>query len=115
MTEAAEHCYAVLTEGTIAATVTGGVFWELAEEDSDDPFVTYSLEDSGPVSKDRFAGYRVKVRIFAKTLTQASDILKTVRGSVKENTSWRDRGATSGYTDAQAKEAFIEVIYEFKL
>lgn len=116
MKEAAEHVTEVLSEPAITASVTGGIFWELAEEDSDFPLVTFSISDSGPATKNSFSQYQVKLRVFAERLSQAATITNTIRASVKAGSnSWRDRGASSGYRDPEGKEAFIEITYEFKL
>jgi hypothetical protein len=113
---AAQHITTVLQELEIQNVIEDRVYWELAEEDSIFPFVTFSITNIGPVSKDRFSEFEAKVRIFDKSLTAAATVSSVIRESVSNNYShWRDKGAVSGYTDTEAKEAYIEITYNFKL
>lgn len=94
------------------------VYWSLAEEGTLNPFLVFRIEDLGPASKsgDRMK-YRVNVSIYAIDLTTAVTIGSGVRAIVKNNYGGKvyDRGAKADYTDAEAKEAYMEIIYEFSL
>lgn len=113
MLAVSEHITTTLSHAAITALVTGGVFWELAEQDNEYPFVTFSFEGEKTATKEAFRTWVVSVRIFAKSLTEGAEIVEAVN-TARNEAGWRDRGIRSGYTDAEAKEAFVEIKYEFK-
>ena len=115
MLDTAKHITTVLTHPAILAVVTGGVYWELADQEAEWPFVNFSFQGDKPISKEGKREYNVFVRIFAESLTQGATIAQEIHNNIKSNSNWYDRGNRSGYTDNEAKEAFIELTYNFKL
>ena len=92
------------------------VYWALAEIDATLPFLVFSIEDEGPISKgsDRMK-YRATARVFAEDLTSVVKIGSAIRAAVKDQHGSRvyDRGAKADYTDPEAKEAFMAIYYEY--
>ena len=115
MFEAAEHINITLNQPAIFNQVGEHIYWELAEEDTDYPFITFTVQGERPVTKEGMRDYEVKVRVFAKSLTASATIGKVITDTLKDTTTWKDRGMRSSYTDNEAKEAFIELTYNFKL
>ena len=92
------------------------VYWTLAEENTEPPFLVFKMEDLGPVSKgSQRMRYVVDAYVYADDLTAAVRIGSEIRAIVKENFSSRvyDRGAKADYTDTEAKEAYMLIKYEF--
>lgn len=115
MTEAAKHITEVLKLPNIATEIQGA-FWELAEAGTQYPFVNFSINDEGPVSRDGARGYNTQLRIYAKSLTEGSRIGTVIQDEIKASGyQWKDRGGRSTYSDSEAKEAYIELTFEFKL
>lgn len=116
MIQAAQHITEVLSLPGIATEVADKVFWELAEAGTDYAFINFSITDEGPISKNGVHQYNTQVRIYAKSLTEGSRIGGVVKDEIKESSyNWKFRGMRSTYTDGEAKEAFIEINFEFKL
>jgi len=115
MFEAAEHITTSLNQPDIFNEVGDNIYWELAEEETTYPFITFTVQGERPVTKEGMRDYEVKVRVFAKSLTASATIGKVITDTLKETSTWKDRGMRSSYTDNEAKEAFIELTYNFKL
>jgi hypothetical protein len=114
--EAAEHITQILNSPGITAEIGTNIFWELAEEKTKYPFLTFTVDSPGPASKSGLNEFNLQVRIFAVSLHEAARISGVIKNEIKNNPApWRDRGTRSGYTDADAKEGFIELTYNFKL
>ena len=114
--EASEHITAILRAPQISDLVNAKLFWELAEEETTFPFITYSVSSDGVVTKDGFSGYSVQIRVFAEGLNTASTIGKEVDSYLKDNKiPWRNRGARTGYNDPPRQEAYLEITYNFKI
>lgn len=113
MLEVSQHITTTLETPEIQAAVTGGIFWELADEDADYPFMNFSFKAAPPVTKEGIRDFEVNLRVFAKSLTSGATIAGVIQDALKSS-RWRERGYRSGYTDNEAKEAFIELTYQFK-
>ena len=115
MIKAVEHITSTLNHADIQASVPNGAFWELAEEKTQMPFITFAVKASGPITKGSdMREYEVKLRVFGSSLTAVSTASGVIVSAL-EATRWKDRGMTTGYTDPEAKGAWIEMTYEFKL
>ena len=113
--DAVKYFTTVMTHPDIVALLDTRIHWDLAESNVDYPFLTFELADTGYSSKNRIMTYNATVRIYAETMTEAVTIGGTVRETVKTNhPSIYDRGSRFGYTDTSAKEAVIEIKFEFK-
>lgn len=111
--QASKYITATLADARISA-LTQNVNWELAEQNAKPPFINFTVSDSGPGTKDRFGAVECEIRAFGNSITQSAEIIEVVREVAKEQ-GWKDRGATSGYTDTQAKEGFVQVNFNFNL
>lgn len=113
--EAVEYFTTVLNLPEITEEVGTKIFWDLAEEKTTYPFVVFELADEGYSGKDGIMTYNAKVRVFAKTLTQAVTIGSKLRKAVKASEHrLYDRGSISGYVDGEAKDAFMDIQMSFK-
>lgn len=118
MKSAAEHVKTVIADNVaITAQLTNGFYWELAPEATDVPFGTYRLEENPPTTKTYDGSYRVSVFVWHENLDNASDAADVIKAQVKNDTSlnWRFISSRSGYTDTDAREAFIEIVFTFNL
>lgn len=114
--QASEHITTVLRVAPITSILSGGLWWELAEKDTQAPFATYTIGSEGKFSKDGINGFDVQIRVFAEGLNEASRIAQTIDNYIKDSEyNWRSRGARSGYNDQPQQDAFIEISYNFKL
>ncbi len=114
--QAAIHITSTLNaSAAIVAELGEDVYWELAEEDTTHPFLTFSIDNPGAVSKDRLNDYNVQIRIFSRSLSDAARISEIIINELKAASSWRSRGSRSGYSDTSAKEGFIELTFNFKI
>ncbi len=116
MIQVAKHITTTLSDPAILAAVTGGVYWELADQDAVVPFVNFSFKGSKKLTKDGIRDYQVTVRLFTKSLNEASTISETISERLDATSRWRESPDffKTGYTDPEAKEAFIELTYTFK-
>lgn len=120
--EAVRYFTTVLNLPEIVAElgVTNGepnIYWDLAEDETTYPFVIFELSDEGYSSKRHTQmQYTAKVKVFAKSLTDAVSIGSKLRVAVKEhyNNDIYDRGSIHGYADGEAKDAFMEITFQFK-
>lgn len=114
MIAAAQHITQVLTSVTSATDLDGKVFWEMADSEEKYPFLNYSVLDMGPATKSGYHTYQAQVRIYASSLTAGARLAQGIIIDIKENSSWRYRNGRSTYSDSDAKEAYIELTFEFK-
>lgn len=115
MKQAAEHIGTLLSLPAINAVVGDDVFWELADADTVAPFLTYSVKAGGKITKEGLRNYEVAVRVFTSTLNKSAEIGDVVNEAITANSRWKDQGIQTGYIDAEAKEAYLELTYTFKL
>ncbi|HET8885234.1 MAG TPA: hypothetical protein VFM70_02670 [Salinimicrobium sp.] len=114
--DASIHATSILEEAALGTAVEDKIFWELAEQTTQIPFVVFTVADSGPGTKNGLTEIEVNVRVFGSSITASATIAKQLRNAIdSNNTRWRDRGARSGYTNTDAKEGYIEITYNFKL
>lgn len=118
MIKAAADHIGVILGNQVVTDILGEaqVFWELAEPGTLNPFITYSVS-SNLVTKSRLREYNTTLRIFDDSLTKASMKAEVIEAYIEnsEAAKWKFRGSTSGYTSSEAKTAFIEIQYNFKL
>jgi hypothetical protein len=115
--KAAEHISEVLNDAQVTAIMGANkIFWELAEEDTVRPFLSYSVRSS-LATKSRFREYDTRLRIYDTSLTAAATKAQAIEQYIEDSdlARWRHRGAESGYTSPEAETAFIELAYNFKL
>lgn len=117
MLKIAEHITTTLSDAAILALITGGIYWELVDQDAVLPYAGYSFKGSKKTTKDGLREYEVKFRVFSESLNSASAIAETVSQRIDLTSRWKESVdfIASGYTDYEAKEAFIELTYNFKL
>jgi hypothetical protein len=117
MLKTAKHITTTLSDAAILALVTGGIYWELADQDAAMPFANYSFKASKKITKDGIREYEVKLRVFAENLNAVSTIAETISERLDLTSRWKENPdfINMGYTDNEAKEAFIELTYNFKL
>jgi hypothetical protein len=110
---AAEYIESVLAGNTaLQAIINGKSFWELADEKTAFPFVTFSIRELKTATKDRAGEYEAQIFVWDDKLTDAADIgdlIKSDPGDLKY------RGGRSGYTDTDARGAFIELNFNLRL
>jgi hypothetical protein len=111
---------AAITISDILKEIPNGIssfYWEIAPEDTILPFLTYSILEAPGASKDSNSLITTDIFIFAKNLTESSNISQGIRFFIKNsnNINWRFLGASSGYTTDEAKEGFIKLTFNFKL
>lgn len=115
--KAAEHISEVLNDQVVTdALGANKVFWELAEQDADRPFATYSVS-SNIVAKSRLREYSASIRVYGKSLTESATKAQAIEAYIEASdlARWKFRGSQSGYTSSEAETAFIELNYNFKL
>jgi hypothetical protein len=114
--QAAEHITAILKICPgIIAELGEDIYWELAEEKTTHPFLTFTIQGNGGASKDSLNDYTIALRIFSKKLSDAARISEILISELNTASNWRSKGSRSGYTDTSAKEGFIELTYNFKM
>lgn len=114
MLEASKHITTTIsTNQAIADALTGGFYWELGTEDVQVPFATYTVVETPGRTKDSGGNYRVSLFVWADTLTAGAGIADTIKANVPNN--WRFELAQNGYTATDAKESYIEIVFNFKL
>ena len=114
MLAASQHITATVTgNATIMALLTEGFYWELGPEGTNVPFANYTLVETRPKSKDYEGEYRVSIFIWAETLTESATIADVMKNELQPN--WKFESAQNGYTDTDAKEAYIEIVFTFNL
>lgn len=114
MLEASKHITSTITTSpTIIAALSGGFYWELGAEDVKTPFATYTVVETPGRTKDSAGTYRVSIFVWAENLTTGAGIADTIKKEVPAD--WKFEMAQNGYTDTDAKEAYIEVVFNFKL
>lgn len=91
-----------------------GHYWELADESVREPFITYSIEEQGPKTKNGLSVYLVQIWIWAPNLTRAGEIYDLVR-SAAEIQNFYYTGATTGYTSGEARAAFLKMDFNLNL
>ncbi|WP_121665241.1 hypothetical protein [Mesonia aquimarina] len=112
----AENIGAVLTDSDITSEIgSNKIFWELAEENTEYPFSTYVFEAEGYGTKERMIPVKISVFVYAETLNEVSRIASVIRDTVTEKHRWHDRGAKPGYTDTEAKSAYVHLKFETKI
>ena len=113
--DAVKYFTTVMKHPAIVALMGTRIHWDLAESNTVYPFLVFELADTGYASKNAVMTYTATVRIYAETMTEAVTLGGTVRETVKDNyPRIYDRGSRFGYTDTSAKEAVIEIKFEFK-
>jgi hypothetical protein len=117
MLKTAEHITTTLSDAAILALVTGGIYWELVEQDAVLPYAGFTFKGSKKITKDGIREYEVRFRVFSENLNSASTIAETVSERLDQTSRWKENPdfINMGYTDSEAKEAFIELTYNFKL
>jgi len=112
--KAALFCTEMLNHPDIIAQISPDkVSWDVAPEAMVKPFINFDVYDDGIVTKNAITKSHAKVRVYAKSLSQAGVISSVVRRVIKENNKGvKDRGAKSGYTDDTFKEAAVEISLE---
>ena len=115
MKQAAEHIGTLLSLPAINAVVGDDVYWELADAATVAPFLTYSVKAGAKITKEGIRNYEVAVRVFTPTLNTSAEIGDVVNQAITANSNWREQGVQTGYIDAEAKEAYLELTYTFKL
>lgn len=116
--KAATHISEVLNSQEVT-TIMGSddkIFWELAEQETEKPFITYTVNGE-PVTKNSLKGYDTVIRIFDNSLTEAATKAEALQEFIEDSdlARWRNRGSNSGYTSGEAATAFIEINYNFKI
>lgn len=118
MTEAAKYITSIINGKTsITSQLIGGMAWEISDTGVKKPFMNFNLiENPGP-TKDSGLAYTVSFFIFADTLTSSATIGDILKQEIKADNSlnWKYIRASNGYTSDVANEAFIEVVFNFKL
>lgn len=115
MLEASKKINADLAaDAPLQQVISDNHFWELADDNAKVPFVTFSIRENKRGSKDRRGNYDVTLRSFAKNLTEAAILSDLVR-SAMEDKQYRYLNGESGYVDSEAREAYIELNFNFNL
>lgn len=115
MNEAAAYINSTLeAHAGLQAAIGGNQFWELADETTPEPFVTYSIVENRAATKDSLGDYDAQVYIWANKLTEAGTISALIKEAVN-GTDMRYRGGNTGYTDGEAKAAFLKMDFNFKI
>lgn len=113
MNNAAAYIESVFTgHPPLQAEVNGDHYWEIAKKNQQGKFIVYRIIEETPPTKDR-REFLAKVYCFAPTLTEAADISELVKDAFEGRGHYR--GGTSGFTDEEKKEGFIEQNFNFKL
>jgi len=118
MKDGAEHVSQRINGNpVIQAAVPNGIYWELAPEVVENPYCTYRLRESPGVTKDSDSEYRVNVFVWHNSLDEAVTLADMIKTQIKESggVKWKFIDGGSGYTDTDAKTAYIELVFIFKL
>lgn len=117
MTEAAKYITTTINSMTsVSSQLIGGMAWEISDSGVQKPFLNFNLIESPGPSKDSGFAYTVSFFIFSDTLTSSAAIGDLLKQEVKDNElNWKYVRASNGYTSDSANEAFIEIVYQFKL
>ena len=65
--EAAKHVNEVMSLQAIKDVIETNVFWDLATEEKELPFVNFKLSNTGNLTKDGIAQYAVEMFVFANS------------------------------------------------
>lgn len=115
MNEAAAYINSTLLGHTgLQALIGGNQFWELADETTVEPFVTYSIIENRAATKDSLGDYDAQIFVWTKKLTEAGTISSLIKEAAS-GTDMKYRGGNTGYTDGEAKAAFLKMDFNFKI
>lgn len=118
MDSGAQHITTVITSNAaIMARLTNGLHWEIAPEGTKVPMATFSVTKSPGPSKDFGGEYTLNLYVFDTTLTNSAVTAQVITSQIKVDPSqnWRLTNQNSGYTSDEAREAFIQITFTFKL
>lgn len=114
MRKAARHIAEVLNTAASGTDLENKIHLALADPDIQLPFANYTFEDLGPLGKNGVSSYKAIVFIFTKSLTSAFDLGDDLVEKLKNQSKWYYRGGKGDYVDAEAKEAYVKLTFEFK-
>lgn len=107
----------VLSAPGMPSQLSNKIYWSLAGRDEVLPFVVFEVSVVGPFSKDRLSEHEAVIRVYADTLTASAELGESVVDHIKtfNNPKIYASGMTTRYADEQAREAFTEINYSFKI
>lgn len=114
MNNAAKEVNDMLSDTSITAITNGKHFWGLADEKTQEPFITYKIRENSEATKDRSGDYDVDIYIWEKGLTKAGIIYDKIK-TVARSLNFRYRGGESDYTDGEARTAYIRMGFNIKI
>lgn len=95
----------------LQAVINGKHYWELAGKNEKGSFIVYRLvENIIPTKQSR--EFVAKIYCFGTSLTEAAEVSELVKEAFDGKGYFR--GGTSGFTDDEKKEGFIELNINFK-
>ena len=113
--QAAKHVNEVMSLEAITNVIDANVFWDLATQEKELPFVNFKLSNTGPITKDGSAQYSVDIFVFANSLNQGGTIADAIETAIKESSyNWKFRGNETGYNYSDGREGLCTINYEFK-
>ncbi|MEO0573211.1 MAG: hypothetical protein AAF039_16005 [Bacteroidota bacterium] len=118
MNEAAEKIKSMITtHQPLVDMLSGGLHWELAPETVERPFITFSLSENQKATKERSGDYDVQLFIWAINLTASGQVKELVEDAALayNEVGFRYRGANTGYTTDEARDAFLQMNFNFKI
>jgi len=113
MKEIAQNIKSVLEANAVLTTlVSTDIYWSLAPEKQEAPFVLFDVGELRGLTKDR-RGYTSTLRCFAKDMDAAADVYEQVKQTL-ENAGHYFVSGTSGITDDEYREAVMELNFNLK-
>jgi len=113
--QAAKHVNEVMSLQAIKDVIETNVFWDLATEEKELPFVNFKLSNTGTLTKDGIAQYAVEMFVFANSLNQGGTIADAIETAIKESSyNWKFKGNETGYNYSDGREGLCTINYEFK-
>lgn len=114
MFTAAKHIEDWLTGmAPLQAEINDRSYWELAPPSTIDPYVTFSIRENRPATKSSRYEYDVSIFVWHNRLTEAARIGEIIKAN--RHPALNYRGGRSGYADADGKEAYIQLNFNFKI
>ena len=113
--QTAKHVNEVMSLEGIKDVIDANVFWDLATQDKELPFVNFKLSNTGPVTRDGLAQYAVEIFVYANTLNEGATIVDAIETAINESGYiWKFRGNETGYNYSDGREGLCTINYEFK-
>ncbi|WP_422858774.1 hypothetical protein ACOKFD_15650 [Flagellimonas sp. S174] len=115
MKSIAQRVNSLLNSNSDLQNLIGGQqAWELEDEEASLPFVTFSITENSPRSKDLPADYDVRVHSYGNSLEEASDVDGFVKTAMYQGRRVKSIRAASGYTDEESRKAVIIRTFNIK-